>query len=36
MSDFEIKENTLQVIASVYAFNVFILWMLVFFIIGSV
>ena len=36
MNDFEVKEKTLQVISLVYAFNVFILWMLVFFIIGSV
>ena len=35
MNDFEVKEKPLQIIASVYAFNVFILWVLVFFIIGS-
>lgn len=36
MSEFRVREKTLQVIASVYAFNVFILWMLVFFIVGNV
>jgi len=36
MNDFELKEKTLHIIGLVYAFNVFILWMLVFFIIGSV